>query len=480
MNKIIHLSLARKSVPIFMDIVQGTTAPAIEFILDDYTPPANARARIYIKKEGGEVYNDCTLSGNVVTYTPTAGSFDVAGQCVAQLEFVQSSTVIVSWRIFVTVEPNLIMGSAAPASTEFGALTELIQNAQKYDVVMAANNITGANGSFGWTRLTSGQDVNSIITAGIYSVTTDSVAKAVLNAPFQNAFIMTVRNEVKVNQALRFTSQRAETVGTTVTDHRVKHRFTTDAGVTWSEWIEEPLRSEVNAIANAGAKNLLPIGVNDTANNGQITSTFNQDGSVIINGVGRGSDTYLSRTAFSLPKGTYRLTGSDPNNSTIKVAVYVNGSPFSDNGEGVNVTVPYGATVYWQIRVLANASANNLTLYPMLRDASIQDDTYVPYGMSNVELTRYTANQSDSRGIIQSMSVLSDTIEPGRYYGIALTDVPTGVGSPGYVDVIARKDFENTLRCVKYQPYNSYDYYVNMKQNSTTWSGWRKFSGTAL
>lgn len=132
MNKIIHLSLSRKSVPTFMDVVQSATAPSITFVLDDYTPERTATARLYIKKGDAEVYNDCTLSGNQVTYTPTTGSFDVPGQCVAQLQIVKGEDVAVSWRIFVRVEPNLILGSAAPATTEFDALTNLIQDAEQY------------------------------------------------------------------------------------------------------------------------------------------------------------------------------------------------------------------------------------------------------------------------------------------------------------------------------------------------------------
>lgn len=133
MDKIIHLSLAKKGVPVFMDIVQSATAPGIQFILDDYTPPSGSTARLYIKKGSAEVYNNCAISGNKVSYTPTAGSFDVPGDCVAQLQVLKGSAVAVSYRIFVRVEPNLITGSSAPASTEFDALTELIQSASQYD-----------------------------------------------------------------------------------------------------------------------------------------------------------------------------------------------------------------------------------------------------------------------------------------------------------------------------------------------------------
>lgn len=383
MNKVIHLSLSRKSVPVFMDIVQGTTAPAIEFILDDYTPPSNARARIYIKKDGGEVYNNCTLSGNVVTYTPTAGSFDVAGQCVAQLELVQSSTVAVSWRIFVTVEPNLISGSSAPASTEFGALTELIQDAQRYDTIIGSNNLVGANNRQGWTALTSGQDLNTVTTPGVYVCYSDAIAQSLLNCPTTNAFRMMVGFTRNVANNL---FQRIE-LFSNANQERKFERHTQDAS-TWASWFMFPLRSEVNAIANRGGKNLLPNTGTSTTING-VTFTVNADGSVTVNGTATATADYYGMAQVSLGSGTFALSGCPEGGSeqTYFLGVRVNNSwsaSGKDYGDGKTVT---GEITRWAITIRSGYTADNLTFYPMLRDASIQDDTYVPYGMSNAELT---------------------------------------------------------------------------------------------
>lgn len=128
MAKVIHLSIARKSTPVLMDVVQGATAPDIQFILDDYMPPEGSSARIYIKKTDTEVYNDCTLDGNIVTYKPTTHSFDEKGQCVAQLQITEQEAVAVSFRIFVTVEPNYIDEESIEAQSEYSALSGIIQS----------------------------------------------------------------------------------------------------------------------------------------------------------------------------------------------------------------------------------------------------------------------------------------------------------------------------------------------------------------
>lgn len=122
MNKLIHLSITKKDVPIRMDVVQGATAPSIDFILDDYIPASGATARLYIKKTDTEVYNDCTISDNVITYAPTTGSFDEVGKCKAQLQIIENGAVALSFIIYVDVTENLIDGSAIESSSEYNAL----------------------------------------------------------------------------------------------------------------------------------------------------------------------------------------------------------------------------------------------------------------------------------------------------------------------------------------------------------------------
>lgn len=126
MEKVKSIYIADKNIPTKMTVVQGATAPAIVFTLEDYTPASGATARIFIQKANSEVYNECTLSGNTVTFSPTTGSFDEEGPCVAQLEIVSGGKIALSYRIWVYVEPNIINGEAIEASDDFSALQQAI------------------------------------------------------------------------------------------------------------------------------------------------------------------------------------------------------------------------------------------------------------------------------------------------------------------------------------------------------------------
>lgn len=255
MNKIIHLSLARKSVPVFMDVVQSATEPAITFVLDDYEPPANATARLYILKEGGEVYNNCTLLNNQATFSPSAGSFDVPGNCVAQLQILQGSKVAVSYRIFVRVEPNLILGSAARASTEFDALTALIQDAQKYDNVIYTNNVTGVEARAGWTALAEGQDLNEIKDVGYYYTQTVAICNSLANCPVTGTTIRMRVEYTQNNSSLK--RQIVEATGINYQD-RVFRRSTADNGATWGEWFAFANRADFGTVRDmARASNVM-------------------------------------------------------------------------------------------------------------------------------------------------------------------------------------------------------------------------------
>lgn len=393
MDKIVNLSLARKSVPTYIDVVQSATAPDIVFVLDDYMPPSNARARLYIKKTNAEVYNSCTISGNQVIFSPTAGSFDEEGQCVAQLQITVGSSILVSWRIFVTVEPNLIEGSAGPASTEYGALEDLIINAQQYDTIIGANNITGYNNRQGWTALANGQNIDALIESGVYSANTNAIAASLTTTPFNYTFKLVVEKiQSNSNNYVIQTATRTST-------GEERKRVSINSGSTWTEWQTTPLRAEVDAIANLGAKNILKR-KDVTATRNGITVTVNEDGSVTANGTATANaqfDLWTRGTNdWFLKANTYRLTGCPEggSGSTYELALIKTTSGGGstvvtrDYGSGANFTVTNESESYGAyIMIRSGQTVNNLTFFPMLRVAAIQDDTYEPYAMTNAELS---------------------------------------------------------------------------------------------
>ena len=82
--------------------------------------------------------------------------------------------------------------------------------------------------------------------------------------------------------------------------------------------------------------------------------------------------------------------------TTYRIYLYDNttgstGEVATDSGSGSSVTLISGHTYICNIHIGPSQTVSDLTFHPMLRLASIQDDTYVPYAMTNQELT--TLNQ---------------------------------------------------------------------------------------
>ena len=84
--------------------------------------------------------------------------------------------------------------------------------------------------------------------------------------------------------------------------------------------------------------------------------------------------------------------------------------------------------------------------------------------------------QNQTRKIISDPDLLDVSLEPGFYYGNTCTNYPSEASSTsGYVDIIVRKGYASTIRIVRFQPYNSNIVYQNMRQNSSSWTGWDYF-----
>lgn len=152
--------------------------------------------------------------------------------------------------------------------------------------------------------------------------------------------------------------------------------------------------NEIADITNTlGAKNLLKNTGVDTSFNG-IQYTVNNDGSVRIYGnltSEMGSGFVLNDNAY-LQKGSYKLTTGQSNESETLIMIYavdladggqtVLGQSNENNGE---FTITEDKNVAFGIS--ADEPEVDIIIYPMCRLSSIQDNTYVPYAMTNKELT---------------------------------------------------------------------------------------------
>lgn len=132
MNNIVNIKAAQYEPPVLIHYVQGSTEIPLEFNITDYEIPSGSTARIYIRRpDKTESYNDCTISGNVITYKPTAQFFSVAGICTGQLQIMIGDDFLVTFPLVFDVAKNIIDDSAIESSNEYGALEALLQEAQE-------------------------------------------------------------------------------------------------------------------------------------------------------------------------------------------------------------------------------------------------------------------------------------------------------------------------------------------------------------
>lgn len=203
----------------------------------------------------------------------------------------------------------------------------------------------------------------------------------------------------------------------------------------------QTLTNQDNAMLNVlGAKNLLQNnGVTQTKNG--ITFTVNSDGSVTANG------TASAQAAFWLM----------PTTAAFAVDTLLSGLPSGASANtfffgGVNIgtaideiLIPANTAIQIAIVIESGYTANNLTFKPMLRPASVSDDTYAPYAMTNNELTQaiteitylggisalpsITKNSFFGFSLTQDVTVSGTTLPAGtRVFGLCYTSIAHGIG----------------------------------------------------
>lgn len=208
-------------------------------------------------------------------------------------------------------------------------------------------------------------------------------------------------------------------------------------------------QAEVNDIVNVyGSKNLLSYPYYETTKtqNG-VTFTDNGDGTVTANGTAT-ADTYFTLHSryqndvnnLILKNGTYTLTGSPSSVSFTTLYLKIgrtSGGTYqeygADLGSGVTVTLngddysPNEVEIQVQIVVKSGATVSNLTFRPMIRLASIEDDTYVPYVPTNAKLDGEKVSWDDAAESVQknlNSYPYADTTK--TINGITFTDLGDG------------------------------------------------------
>lgn len=231
----------------------------------------------------------------------------------------------------------------------------------------------------------------------------------------------------------------------------------------------QTLTNETNTIVNElGAKNLLNNSLTTQVNYG-VTYTKNTDGSILVSGTatGRYSGVLITPT-IHLPKGKYILSGCPSGGKvgdTVKYNLYVNDGNSTiamDTGDGAEFELLVDTDIHASIAIVENETVN-ATYYPMIRPSSIVDSTYVPYAMTNRELTEEIELNDASISVAENVGIT--ILQQNSFYsktGIKCIEIqfkvttniaanttimnaPSELKPKGYTEIISMDSNEGTL-----------------------------------
>lgn len=160
-----------------------------------------------------------------------------------------------------------------------------------------------------------------------------------------------------------------------------------------------PLTSNVELFAqDIPSKNKLPCRAAGTQTVQGLTVTFGSDGTITVNGTATAttlipiaSSTDANNKIY-LPAGTYTISGGNASGYWVGAFLNKTSGTWDYTSGGVigsdTFTITEGDYLYPAIRVGSGVSLSNYKFYPMIRPSSASDATYVPYAMTNVELTQ--------------------------------------------------------------------------------------------
>ena len=174
-------------------------------------------------------------------------------------------------------------------------------------------------------------------------------------------------------------------------------QYVEDMNTTFANYGNVP--DEIADIVNVyGAKNLITYPYEyDSRTISGITFTVNSDGSITTNGTATDNITFRILTNLNdilEYNSNYKLSGSIGGAyGQYGLGVFINNSRYySFDGEvSFTTTSTIETTSYIYITVASGCTLDNITFSPMIRCASITDDTYQPYAMTNAELTEQIA-----------------------------------------------------------------------------------------
>lgn len=222
----------------------------------------------------------------------------------------------------------------------------------------------------------------------------------------------------------------------------------------------------IEAIVNEyGACNLCPTSATTTTNHG-ITFTINSDGSITASGT---ADSGHVATLDIMPQtdlnyGTYKGSGGVNEHCRIIYGRYNSSGTLidtvDDSGEGIELTVN-ASTPKVSMALIIDKGTDLTTpviFYPMLYDARLNPTGYVPYAMTNRELTERVkfvyGNKSSTTYAANNINTYATYTVPDGYIPVGVsfcgTDTLEGqlgivLSKPGIVRIMNMSNEARTL-----------------------------------
>jgi hypothetical protein len=205
-----------------------------------------------------------------------------------------------------------------------------------------------------------------------------------------------------------------------------------------------------------GAKNLLAYPYTYTATNpfvmNGITYTFNDDGSINMNGSNTSYSTCHLHRAFELyPHGDYIISCEGLIQGVELQFGYVNGTTFYGKASATyakpskqfSITNEFdGYQLGVRIIVNPNTTVDNITLHPMIRLASDADDTWQPYAPTNYQLNQKVdtiagvylpnATNTGTKKVVASVGQTSVTFDANSFmtrYNVTASDLDLDISA---------------------------------------------------
>ena len=178
--------------------------------------------------------------------------------------------------------------------------------------------------------------------------------------------------------------------------------------------------------AGGAGKNKYNVEITEITNTGFTSSVVERDSAnnfkqIVLNGSAAGS-TFIDlkpteSRLFTLPAGTYILSGAANANAILRLYNSQGSAVASDNGSGITFTSDGTTQYYLQIRVEGGYTCTNLVFKPMIRLASVSDSTFVPYtnicpisGRASTSVSTTDGEDTESVSIAFGTTVYGGTV----------------------------------------------------------------------